>query len=793
MNSETARQRIMELFEAALREEPSERAGFLHSACGANQELLAEVSSLVAESERMEATSPPAPAAPVAAAPPAGSGQGAPARQVGRYLIGRELGHGGMGVVFEAHDPLIGRTVALKTIRLEGRGTPAEREWLRERLFREARSAGALSHPNIVTIYDSGVDEELAFIAMEYVDGPTLQQRLAAPEGAAPERMDRREVLHILRQAAAALDYAHQAGVVHRDIKPSNIMLHGGMPHEAVPHEATVKITDFGIAKLTRTELLTGTGLNMGTPNYMSPEQIQGLPVDGRSDQFSLAVVAYEMVTGQKPFRGESLATLVHQIVYADRPAAGAAVRDLPAAVDAVLQRGLARQSRDRYATCMEFVRRLEEAFAAVQPVVRERRRLVAGGVLLLLLTVGAVSVSPPVTPPVPAPIIDPKHVVLHRDFDDLGLRTEAFLDNRPSNPHHADQSTAWRNSPAQVSGLAAVVTMAGGWGHSLALENDGSVWAWGWDISGQLGDAGTVNRQGPVQVGGSALAGVTTIAAGSTHSLALKKSDGTVWAWGSNGSGEIGDGTTVNREAPVQLLGLSGIVAIAGGSFHGLALKRDGTVWAWGRNDAGQLGDGTTMPSTTGRPTPAPVRGLSGVVAVVGGQKHSLALRGDWSVWAWGTNASGELGDGTTTDRLTPVRVGGLSGVAAIAAGITNSLALKRDGSVWAWGGNSYGELGDGTTTDRLTPVPVSGLSDVVSIAAGAQHGYALKRDRSVWAWGQNDYGAVGDGTWTQRLTPVPVSGLSGVVSIAAGGQHGMALKNDAAFGPGDGTITAS
>lgn len=343
MNSEDARQRITELFEAALLEEPSKRAGFLRDACGADQELLAEVGSLVAEYERLEETSPPEPAAPTTAPPPA-----AVSEHVGRYAIGRELGHGGMGVVFEAHDPLIGRTVALKTIRLEGRGTPAEREWLRERLFREARSAGALSHPNIVTIHDSGVHEDLAFIAMECVDGPTLQHRLAAPE-----RMERREVLHILRQAAAALDYAHEAGVVHRDIKPSNIMLQG----------TTVKITDFGIAKLTRMEQVTSTGLTMGTPNYMSPEQIQGHAVDGRSDQFSLAVVAYEMVTGDKPFRGESLASLVHQIVYADRPRAGAVVPDLPAAVDEVLQRALARSSQDRYATCAEFVQRLEEAF----------------------------------------------------------------------------------------------------------------------------------------------------------------------------------------------------------------------------------------------------------------------------------------------------------------------------------------------------------------------------------------------------------------------------------------------
>ena len=334
MNSEATRQRIMELFDAALREAPAHRPEFLRNACGDN-ELWAEVSSLVAAHERLGDTSQPATAR-------AEDGTGAPGlTRIGRYELGRELGRGGMGIVFEAHDPLIGRTVALKTIRLEGYRTPAEREWLRQHLFREARSAGALSHPNLVIIHDSGVEGDLAFIAMERLDGPTLQQRLAAGK-----RLDREEALASLRQAADALDYAHQAGVVHRDIKPSNIMFH----HAATG--ATVKITDFGIAKIAGAELPTRTGMPMGTPNYMSPEQIQGQPVDGRSDQFSLAVVAFEMLTARKPFPAESVVAVVHEIVYGERPSARAVVPDFPAGVDEVFERGLAKDSQDRYRTC---------------------------------------------------------------------------------------------------------------------------------------------------------------------------------------------------------------------------------------------------------------------------------------------------------------------------------------------------------------------------------------------------------------------------------------------------------
>jgi serine/threonine-protein kinase len=198
--------------------------------------------------------------------------------RIGRYKIVRELGRGAMGVVYHAIDPNIGRPVAIKTIQLGGPRKPEEQERLRERLFREARSAGILSHPGIVTIYDVEQQGDLAYIAMEYVDGPTLDQYLASEEPVPSERL-----FSILAQTAAALDYAHQKGIIHRDIKPANIMIAG---------DGTVKVTDFGIAKITASEQFTMTGSIVGTPHYMSPEQVQGQPVDGRSDQFSLAVIA---------------------------------------------------------------------------------------------------------------------------------------------------------------------------------------------------------------------------------------------------------------------------------------------------------------------------------------------------------------------------------------------------------------------------------------------------------------------------------------------------------------------
>jgi serine/threonine-protein kinase len=273
--------------------------------------------------------------------------------RIGRYKIVRELGRGAMGVVYHAIDPNIGRPVAIKTIQLTGPRKPDEQERLRERLFREARSAGILSHPGIVTIYDVEQQGELAYIAMEYVDGPTLDQLLSEPGALAPNR-----IFSILAQTAAALDYAHGKGIVHRDIKPANIMIAG---------DGAAKITDFGIAKITASEQFTMTGSIVGTPHYMSPEQVQGQPVDGRSDQFSLAVIAFEMLTGEKPYTGEHLTTVVYKIV-AEEPMAPHRINpSLGGGIDSALRKGLAKRPDARYATCTEFIDALEKACAAAK------------------------------------------------------------------------------------------------------------------------------------------------------------------------------------------------------------------------------------------------------------------------------------------------------------------------------------------------------------------------------------------------------------------------------------------
>jgi serine/threonine protein kinase len=266
---------------------------------------------------------------------------------IGRYRIIGELGRGAMGVVFKAQDPAIGRMIAIKTIRLNELTEDSERERLRDRLFREAQSAGILSHPGIVTIYDIAEQDGMAYIFMELVNGPPLEKMLKAEQ--AP---DKETLLSLFRQTAAALDYAHKKGIVHRDIKPSNIMVH---------EDGTAKITDFGVAKIV-SQQMTRAGTIIGTPSYMSPEQIQGGTISGQTDQFSLAVIAYEILTGEKPFTADSLPTLMYKIVR-DEPAPPQRLNaTLSSEVETVMRRALSKNPANRYETCVEFVHALAAA-----------------------------------------------------------------------------------------------------------------------------------------------------------------------------------------------------------------------------------------------------------------------------------------------------------------------------------------------------------------------------------------------------------------------------------------------
>jgi len=353
------------------------------------------------------------------------------------------------------------------------------------------------------------------------------------------------------------------------------------------------------------------------------------------------------------------------------------------------------------------------------------------------------------------------------------------------STPHLAGQDALLpsniRAAPARASAagdsnlLTDIQAIAPGGGHTCALTTSGGVKCWGHNVFGQLG-GGTANSQWtPVDVIGLS-SGIQAIASGPAHSCALTMA-GAVKCWGGNHYGQIGDGTTNDRRTPVEVSGMSsGIQSIATAGFSGCALTIGGAVKCWGYNGEGQVGDGTT----TDRPTPVNVSALgSDVEALAAGIEHVCALTTSGGVKCWGWNESGQIGDGTTTNRLVPTDVTGLSsGVSAIAAGWHHTCALMTSGTVKCWGSNGSGQLGDGTTTDHPTPVDVNGLSDVQAIVAGADHNCALIAGGAIKCWGANGSGQLGDDTTADRSTPGDVSGLtSDVQAIGTEFQHTCAL----------------
>ncbi len=360
------------------------------------------------------------------------------------------------------------------------------------------------------------------------------------------------------------------------------------------------------------------------------------------------------------------------------------------------------------------------------------------------------------------------------------------WQDSNPSN-NTATTATQVVESPPfnGVRSLSAGGMLGNSDSHTVALKTDGTVWAWGGGLMGQLGD-GVTTGAATIPVLTLDITNVSAVAAGGIHTLALK-SDGTVWAWGSNQSGQVGVQEQFNffRTRPVQLPGLSGFTAVAAGGAHSLALKSDGTVWAWGSNTSGQVGNGTFTQAVY---EPVQVAGLSNVKAIAAGPTYSLAVKTDGTVWGWGANAMGTppsggggvLGSQSMSSTGTPVQIAGLSNVAAVAAGGYHVVALKGDGTLVAWGDNQYGQRGDGGGASGSTPRAVSGLSNVAAVAVGLEHALALKSDGTVWAWGRNFSGAVGDGTTTNRSTPVQVGLGASATAIAAGIQHSGAVLAD-------------
>ena len=347
------------------------------------------------------------------------------------------------------------------------------------------------------------------------------------------------------------------------------------------------------------------------------------------------------------------------------------------------------------------------------------------------------------------------------------------------------------RNIPllvAEDTGLVTATKAAAGKQYSLIIDASGQVWGWGYNEYGQLGDETNIDKNKPVKVAmDTGLTNVLAIAAGEYHSLAIDDTH-QVWAWGANEDGQLGDGTTIDSNTPIKVAmdtGLDHVIAIAAGEYHSLAIDATGQVWAWGANDYGQLGDGTD--TSCNKPIKvAADTGLDPIIAIAAGDSHSLAIDITGQAWSWGSNRTGQLGDGTNIARNKPGRVTadtGLASVIAIAAGRYHSVTIGDTGQVWAWGANKDGQLGDGTWDDKNQPVLIAtdkGFSAVVNITAGGKHNLIIDINNKIWAWGSDYYGQLGDGNSSQKITPVLVAqstGLTTAVAISAGNEHSLVI----------------
>lgn len=357
--------------------------------------------------------------------------------------------------------------------------------------------------------------------------------------------------------------------------------------------------------------------------------------------------------------------------------------------------------------------------------------------------------------------------------------------------------STAAKSiAPNGINSPVSIISVWGGARESIVLKSDGTVWTFGLNdcssvlgstACSKLGDSTPISRSIPVQVHGPGNVGyLTSVIAvmGGEHDNHALRSDGTVWSWGANFFGQLGNGTYTNSVAPVQVNNLVSVTALGGRGYHMLAIKSDGTVWAWGFNSQGQLGVTTTITSSN---VPVQVIGVNHPLTVTGGGFFSLALMSDHTLKAWGENSLGELGDGTTIARSAPVNVSSiLSNVVQVSAGWKHAVALTADGKVWTWGNNSEGAIGNGVTSTAgvTTPYQVPGLSNVILVSGGDRFTGALKSDGTVWTWGaMNDstqFGQLGDGTFIGKPSPVQVLGLSNVVNYTARDYHNLAVKSD-------------
>jgi len=724
-----------------------------------------------------------------------------PAALEADYEIVRELGRGGTAVVYLARNRETGAEVAIKLVRAKY----LEDDEALARFAREARFVAQLDHPNIVPMHavldlgSSGIA-----LVMGHISGRTLKQVIHDEK-----RLSIASVERVIRDVAAALGAAHAVGIVHRDVKPENIF---------VDDDGRALLADFGVARsMSGDTQLTMSGVAIGTPAYMAPEQIDGVELDGRGDIYSLGLVAWQMLTGLRPWDGESLYAVLYHQKHEYLPDVREMRPDVPDRIADVIAIAIEKERDARWKDVHELIDALDNPRPS-------RRSVVPTPASTETVRVTRIVPPPRVAPVATAPVAE-----------GAADPFESLLAELASEPAFETPQPRRRLVFAGTA-LIGVILLAVIGTAMRARSSDASRFAELPSIpvsaSGDLGKA-------PLTAAPSAADTTKAPAVDTTHAVSVASPPTTVALSDTSGVRLAADPVKQTPKstppAPEKNTPSSGAVASAGnksapsavaatipvpesktteasttppltaptsrvrivaGGVHSCLVGADGRAYCWGGNDRGQLGNAVNSRASA----PAAVGGDLRFTSVASGLSHTCAIARGGAAWCWGDNTHGQLGDRSDTIRYAPTRVADGHTFRSIVAGASSSCGLDVSGAAWCWGANGYGQLGEGGTNDHASPMPVAGGKHFTSISMGWNFTCALESDGHASCWGDDSAGQLGDNSNVDRRVPGPIHSEIAFTSVTAGGAHacGITAQGDAycwgknANGQlGDGTTT--
>jgi alpha-tubulin suppressor-like RCC1 family protein/tRNA A-37 threonylcarbamoyl transferase component Bud32 len=728
------------------------------------------------------------------------------------YEIVRELGRGGTAIVYLARERASGEEVAIKLIRARY----IEDDEAVARFAREARFVAQLDHPNIVSVHrvlDLGSSGTA--LVMAHVPGRTLKQ-VIKDHG----RLPIRRTEEILRGVAKALGAAHAMGIVHRDVKPENIFI------DAKGHAL---LADFGLARsMTNDTHLTMAGVAIGTPAYMAPEQIDGGDLDARGDIYSLGLVTWEMLTGHRPWEGESLYAVLYHQKHEQLPDVRDIRDDVPDYLAAVVSRAIAKNRDERWQSTKDLIAALRKKNAGDGRAPHVR---VSAETVRFMRPVTPSSVQPPATAATPPVVVPPAAPPTLAEDDrsatfalvaaELAWQDAGHLPaRRPSRRRYAlaggalvglaalalAAATLQRGPEAHArSGrvvppprpalsdtsvsllppiVAAPSVVAGDPAADSIAESIDSIAARAIDSAARADSLAAAQRVAivPQSDAGSRQSSVASKSASDTKKPAVPAPASTKSVTPNPPPAPAAAPAPATAPVSVPVAAATSRVTVVAGGVHTCLVVADGRAFCWGGNNRGQVGNGGTMRTAV----PSVVSPDMRFATIAAGLSHSCALaRGTGTAWCWGDNDQGQLGDGTIAPHATPVRAADGHSFTAIAVGAAHSCGLESDGEAWCWGANVHGQVGGGEMASPAisAPVLVTGRHQWTAITAGWNFTCGLERGGRAYCWGENASGQLGNGTTTERRSPEPVSGDLSFIAVAAGNAHacGVTAQGDA------------